>query len=138
MEGSQKYQEQLLQIQYFREQYSMIQEQLELMNASLGNILNTKITIQNIKEGVKEGDEILVPIGGLVNIKAIIKEPEKFLLNIPQDVVIEKDLDGTIEFLDKNIEKHNQQIEYLNNQLQKVEMTLRQISENVQRTYSQQ
>ncbi|MFW9989592.1 MAG: prefoldin subunit alpha [Candidatus Odinarchaeota archaeon] len=138
MEGSQKYQEQLIQIQYFREQYSMIEGQLELMNASLGNILNTKTTIQNIKQGVKEDDEILVPIGGLVNIKAIIKEPEKILLSIPQDVVIEKDLDGAIEFLDENIEKHNQQIEYLSNQLQKVEMTLRQISENVQRAYSQQ
>lgn len=138
MDSSQEYQEQLIQIQYFREQYNMIQSQLEFMNASLGNILNTKTTLQNLKEDVKEGDEILVPIGGLVNIKATIKNPEKVLVSIPQDVVIEKDLDSAIEFLDKNMEQHNQQIEYLKTQLQKVEIALRQISENVQRTYSRQ
>ncbi|MFX1500482.1 MAG: prefoldin subunit alpha [Promethearchaeota archaeon] len=138
MDGSQEYQEQLIQIQYFREQYNMIQGQLEFMNASLGNILNTKTTLQNIKEGVKEGDEILIPIGGLVNIKATIKNPEKVLVSIPQDVFIEKDLEGAIEFLDKSMEQHNQQIEYLRTQLQKVETALRQISDNVQRIYSKE
>lgn len=138
MDVSQEYQEQLIQIQYFREQYNMIQGQLEFMNASLGNILNTKTTLQNIKEGVKEGDEILIPIGGLVNIKATIKNPEKVLVSIPQDVFIEKDLEGAIEFLDKSMEQHNQQIEYLRTQLQKVETALRQISDNVQRIYSKE
>ncbi|MFX1365088.1 MAG: prefoldin subunit alpha [Promethearchaeota archaeon] len=138
MDVSQEYQEQLIQIQYFREQYNMIQGQLEFMNASLGNLLNIKTTLQNIKEGVKEGDEILIPIGGLVNIKAIIKNPEKVLVSIPQDVVIEKDINGAIEFLDKSMEQHNQQIEYLRTQLQKVEMTLRQISDIVQKTYSKE
>ncbi|MEE9379168.1 MAG: prefoldin subunit alpha [Candidatus Lokiarchaeia archaeon] len=136
MEPSQEYQEQLMQIRYLREQHNMLQGQLEIVNASLGNILNTKTTIENLKEGVKQDDEILVPIGGLVNIKAAIKDTEKVLLAVTQDVIIEKDLDGTLEFLGKLSEQHNKQIQFLRTQLQKVEMTLQQISQNVQRGYT--
>ncbi|MCK4379518.1 MAG: prefoldin subunit alpha [Candidatus Lokiarchaeota archaeon] len=135
MEPPQEYQEQLMQIRYLREQHNMLQGQLEIINASLGNILNTKTTIENLKEGVKQDDEILVPIGGLVNIKAAIKDTEKVLLAVTQDVIIEKDLDGTLEFLGKLSEQHNKQIQFLRTQLQKVEMTLQQISQNVQRGY---
>ena len=133
MEPPQEYQEQLIKIRYLREQHNMLQGQLEIINASLGNLMNTKVTIENLKEGVKHDDEILLPIGGLVNIKASIKEPEKVLLAITQDVVIEKDLDGALEFLNKLIEQHNKQIQFLRTQLQNIEMTLQEISQNVQR-----
>ena len=133
MEPPQEYQEQLIKIRYLREQHNMLQGQLEIINASLGNLMNTKATVENLKEGVKQGDEILLPIGGLVNIKASIKEPEKVLLAVTQDVVIEKDLDGALEFLNKLIEQHNKQIQFLRTQLQNIEMTLQEISQNVQR-----
>ncbi|MFX1570670.1 MAG: prefoldin subunit alpha [Promethearchaeota archaeon] len=136
MESSQEYQEQLLKFRYFKEQREMFQGQLEIINASLGNILNTKTTIENIKEGVKENDEILVPIGGLVNIKASIKDPEKALLAVTQDVVIEKDLDGSIEFLDKLIEQHNKQLQFLQTQIQNIDVNLQQISQTLQTGYS--
>ena len=136
MESSQEYQEQLLKFRYFKEQRDMFQGQLELINASLGNVMNTKTTIENIKEGVKENDEILVPIGGLVNIKATIKDPEKVLLSVTQDVVIEKDLDGSIEFLDKLIEQHNKQLQFLQTQIQNIDVNLQQISQTLQTGYS--
>ena len=136
MESSQEYQEQLLKFRYFKEQRDMFQGQLELINASLGNVMNTKTTIENIKEGVKENDEILVPIGGLVNIKATIKDPEKVLLSVTQDVVIEKDLDSSIEFLDKLIEQHNKQLQFLQTQIQNIDVNLQQISQIIQRDYS--
>ena len=133
MEPPQEYQEQLIKIRYLREQYNMFQRQLEIINASLGNIMNTKITVENLKEGVKQDDEILLPIGGLVNIKASIKEPDKVLLAVTQDVIIEKDLDGALEFLNRLIEQHNKQTQFLRTQLQNIEMTLQEISQNVQR-----
>ncbi len=136
MEPPQEYQEQLIKIRYLREQHNMFQGQLEFINASLGNILNTKTTIENLKKGVKQDDEILVPIGGLVNIKASIKETEKVLLSVTQDVLIEKDLDGALEFLDKLSEQHNKQIQFLRTQIQNIEMTLQEITENIQKTYS--
>ena len=136
MESSQEYQEQLIKFRYFKEQRDMFQGQLEIINASLGNIMNTKNTIENLKEGVNQDDEILVPIGGLVNVKASIKEPEKVLLAVTHDVIIEKDLDGTIEFLDKLIEQHNQQIQFLKTQLQTIDVNLQELSQNIQKSYT--
>ena len=137
MEPSREYQEQLIRFRYLKEQRDMFQGQLEIINASLANIINTKNTIENLKEGVKESDEILVPIGGLVNIKASIKDTEKVLLAVTQDIVIEKDLDGANEFLDKLIEQHNQQIQFLTTQLENLDGSLQQISQNIQKGYAQ-
>ena len=136
MEASQEYQEQLIKFRYLKEQRDMFQGQLEIVNASLGNIINTKNTVENLKEGVTQDDEILVPIGGLVNIKASIKETEKVLLAITQDVIIEKDLDGAIDFLDKLIEQHNNQIQFLRTQIQNIDIKLQEISQNIQRGYT--
>ncbi len=133
MESSQEYQEQLLKFRYLKEQSDMFQNQLEMINASLGNVLNTKKTVENLKEGVNNGDEILVPIGGLVNIKAYIKDTEKVLLAVTQDVVIEKDLDDTLEYLEKMVEQHNKQIHFLRTQLQSLEVNLQEISQLLQR-----
>ena len=137
MEPSREYQEQLIRFRYLKEQRDMFQGQLEIINASLANIINTKSTIENLKEGVKESDEILVPIGGLVNIKASIKDTKKVLLAVTQDIVIEKDLEGAIEFLDKLIEQHNQQIQFLTTQLENLDGSLQQISQNIQKGYAQ-
>ena len=136
MEPSQEYQEQLIKIRYLREQHNMLQGQLEIINASFGNILNTKNTVENLKEGVHQDDEILVPIGGLVYLKASITEPERILLAVTQDVMIEKNLDEVIEFLDKLIEQHNKQIQFLRTQLQNIDVSLQEISQNIQKGYT--
>lgn len=137
MEASRNYQEQLLKFRYLKEQRDMYQGQLEIINASLGNILNTKTTLENLKEGVKDGDEILVPIGGLANINASIKNPEKILLSVTQDVIIEKDLNGSIEFFDKLIEQHNKQIQFLRTQLQNIDVNLQETSNLIQSSIGQ-
>jgi len=137
MEPPQDYQEQIMKFRYFKEQRDMFQGQLEILNASLANILNTKTTIENIKTEVKDNDEILVPIGGLANIKASILNSEKILLAITQDVVIEKDLESTIEFLDKLVEQHNKQIEFMKTQLQNLDYNLQETSRIVQQGLSQ-
>ena len=136
MEQSQEYQENLLKFRYFKERGEMFQNQLEIINASLANIMNTKRTVENIKEGVEQDDEILIPIGGLVNIKATIKDSKKVLLAVTQDVIIEKDLDGALEYLDKIIEQHNKQIQFLTTQVQNIELNLQEISKNMQKNYA--
>jgi prefoldin alpha subunit len=138
LESSQDYQEQLQIFRILREQQEMYRGQLEILNVSRANIMNTKITIENIKEGVAENDEILIPIGGMANVKASIKDPEKVLLAITQDVIIEKDLDGAIELLDKRIEQHDKEIQIIRTQLQNIDINLQKTTQLIQRGYSQQ
>ncbi|MFW9897342.1 MAG: prefoldin subunit alpha [Candidatus Thorarchaeota archaeon] len=133
----QNYQDQLQMFSYLKQQRDAFQGQLEYVNALLVNILNTKTTLENIKEGVAVDDEILIPIGGIANIKASIKDTEKILVAVTQDVIIEMDLDGTIEFLDKRIEQHNKEIQFIRTQLQNIEINMQKTSQILQQGYNQ-
>ena len=133
MESNQQAQELVYRFKYLKDQRDMFLSQLDLLNASLGNILNTKTTLENLKN-VKDNEEILVPIGGLANVKAIIKDPQKIILYINQDVAIEKDLDSSIEFLDKIITQHNEQINFISTQIQNLDANLQSMSQQFQRS----
>ena len=134
MENPQENKQALIyQFRYLKEQRDMFANQLEIVNASLNNLMNTKATTENLKN-VKEGEEILVPIGGLINIYATIKDPNKILLYISQDVVIEKDLDSSIEFIDKIIGQHNEQMQFLRTQIQNLDLNLQNMSNAFQRS----
>jgi prefoldin alpha subunit len=110
----------------------MLEGQLEIVNASLSNLKNTKNTLENLQKGIDKDDEILIPIGGLVNLKASIKDTEKVLLFINQDTVIEKNLEDSIEFIDKLITQHNEQIKFLTERIQVLEYNLQGMSQQLQ------
>jgi len=134
----QNYQEQLQMFSYLKQQREVYQGQLEYVNAILSNYLNTKATIENLKEGVNEGDEILLPIGGIANIRATIKDTKKILMAVTQDVIIEQNLDEAIEFLDRRIEKNNKEIQFIRTQLQNFDVNLQKTSQLLQQGYRQQ
>lgn len=137
MEQSQDFQRQLTQFRYLQEQRDIYQNQFELMNASLLNFQNSKKTIQNIMDGVKEDDEILIPIGGIVSIKASIKDTNNALLFVGQDVAIEKSLGESIEFIDKLIEKYSESMKYIIERLQSIEFALQGMGESLQGALNQ-
>ena len=131
MQGREQAQALVYQFKYLKDQRDMFAQQLEIINASLSNLLNTKNTIENLKN-IEEGEEILIPIGGMIALNANIKNTKKVLLYVNQDVVIEKDLDGSIEFIDKLIAQHNEQIQFVSSQIQKLEANLQEMSQMFQ------
>ena len=120
-----------IQFQYLREQRDMYDQNLEIINASLSNLRNTKKTIENLKE-VEAGEEILIPIGGIINLKGTIRESEKLLLSVSDDVIIERNLEKSIEFIDKIIDQHTQQVNFIQEQIQKIDANLQSISQAFQ------
>jgi len=137
MEQSPNFQRQLSQFRYLQEQRDIYQNQFELMNASLLNFQNSKKTIQNIMDGVKEDDEILIPIGGIVSIKASIKDTNNALLFVGQDIAIEKSLGESIEFIDKLIEKYSESMKIIIERLQSIEFALQGMGESLQGALNQ-
>ena len=132
MENSQNLQQQLTQYRYIEEQRNLYQSQLELVNASLVNLQNTKLTLEKIKEGVKEDDDILLPIGGLVKIRAKIIDTQRILVSVGQDVVIEKSLDESISFLESIIDKQKESLKFVVEKLQNIELVLQSMGESIQ------
>ncbi|TFG00835.1 MAG: prefoldin subunit alpha [Promethearchaeota archaeon] len=140
-QGGQGGQAQLQQLarefNYLRESKQMYEQNLDLMDASLKNLSVTKETIQNLDQ-LKEGEEILLPVGGLIYVKANIKDPNKILLSVADDTVVEKTIEGSIEFIDKLIQQHREQVNFLNTQVQQIEARLQYISQIFQQGMGQQ
>lgn len=138
MENNQNLEQQLSQYRYMKEQKDMFQGQFEIINASLGNLYTTKLTLDNLKEGVNENDEILIPIGGLVNIKATLKDTKKVLVYVQNDTVIEKTVEEAIEFITSLIEQHNTQLNFLKERIYKLDLSLQSMNQMLQSRMAKQ
>ena len=132
MENNQNFEKQLQQFRYLKEQRDMFQGQFEIVNASLGNLYTTKKTLENLKEGIDESDEILIPIGGLASIRGSIRDTKKVLVSINQDIVIEKTTEESIEFIDKLMKQHNEQLKFLKERIQTLDYNLQGINQMFQ------
>jgi len=132
MENNQKFEKQLQQFRYLKEQRDMFQGQFELVNASIRNLYTTKKTLDNLKDGVDESDEILIPIGGLVSIKGSITDTKKVLVSVNQDVVIEKTVEESVEFINKLIKQHDEQLKFLKERIQTLDYNLQGINQMFQ------
>jgi len=132
MEKNQNFEKQLQQFRYLKEQRDMFQGQFEIVNASLGNLYTTKKTLDNLKDGVDENDEILIPIGGLVNIKGSIKDTKKVLVAVNQDIIIEKTVEESIEFINKLMKQHNEQLKFLKERILTLDYNLQGINQMFQ------
>ena len=138
MENDQNLEQQLSQFRYFKDQRDMLQSQFEIINASLGNLYTTKLTLDNLRDGVNENDEILIPIGGLVSIKATIKDTKKVLVYVKNDTIIEKTVEEAIEFISKLIEQHNTQLKFLRERILNLDLSLQGINQILQNRMAQQ
>ena len=138
MENNQNLEQQISQFRYFKEQRDMFQGQFEIINASLGNLYTTKLTLDNLKEGVNENDEILIPIGGLAIIRATIKDTKKVLVYVKNDTIIEKTVEEAIEYISKLIEQHNTQLQFFQERIYNLDLSLQGINQNLQNKMAQQ
>jgi len=138
MENNQNLEQQLNQFRYIKDQRDMFQGQFEIINASLGNLYTTKLTLDNLRDGVNENDEILIPIGGLASIKATIKDTKKVLVYVKNDTIIEKTVEEAIEFILKLIEQHNTQLKFLRERIINLDLSLQGINQILQNKMAQQ
>jgi len=138
MENNQNLEQQISQYRYIKEQRDMFQGQFEIINASLGNLYTTKLTLDNLKEEVHENDEILVPIGGLASIRATIKDTKKVLVFVKNDTIIEKTVEEAIEYISKLTEQHNTQLKFLQERIYNLDLSLQGINQMLQRRTTRQ
>ncbi len=77
-----------------------IQQQLQML---LQQGAELEQLIESLKELKKYSDrkEVLIPFGAGLFLKSEIKDPKHVLLNVGAGVTIEKDIDSTIELVEK-------------------------------------
>ena len=131
MANTQNFDKELSQFQYLREQRDLLRGQFDINNAALNNLLNVKATLENM-EDLKQNDEILLPLGGLVYVKATLNETKKVLIYVSQDTIIEKSTEEAVEFIDKQVTGYNEQQKFLREQIQNLELNLEGLNQSIQ------
>jgi len=106
-----------------------IQREISLAQSLAAEIESTIATLRNVSalEGAKE---VLIPLSAGVYMKALVNKQEKFLVNIGSNILVEKNLEETIETLNKRKEELtqliNRRVEELNSIIARAQQ-LRQV-----------
>ncbi len=96
------------------EELYYIQERIDTIKAYINELqmrkLEYEMTKLSLKE-MKEGDEILVPLGSGIFFNARVGKLENVFVNIGADIVMEKSIEETIKIIDEQIKKVDKMIE---------------------------
>lgn len=88
------------QLQELQQGMQQIQEQLQLLLQQKAELEHLTDALQELKKaGAKQ--DVLVPFGAGIYIKAEIKDSSQVLLNVGAGVTVEKDVDATLTLIEK-------------------------------------
>lgn len=103
-----------------------IQKEINLAQNLLEEVDATVITLKNISS-LGESREILIPISSGVYAKALINRQDKFLVAIGSNILVEKDLNDALQFLQQRREELQKLIERRVEELNKVIQRIQQL-----------
>jgi len=106
------------------EQVPMVQDQLNLIYNNIESYEMARQTIESLKDLDKDA-EIMVPIANLIIMKVKVQDPNKYLVNIGNDISLVKNAEDTIKYIDKNID-------LLNNMRQQLERDFQELMTQIQ------
>ncbi len=124
----------ILEINYWQQRAQALENTIE----SLANLLNdARVTIEElnaIKSG--EAEEILLPLGNRVLVKAEIKDVSKVLLNLGLGVHRELTIDETINKLNEYSKELENEIKRLQSMLDQINMRIAALQDALQKLES--
>ncbi|WP_405290657.1 prefoldin subunit alpha [Methanobrevibacter sp.] len=98
MEDQQRLNSLLNEINAYRQQADLIQQQIEMIQASIAEVDSLFNTLEDI-EG-KESIEAFVPVGAGSFIKGELKSTDEIIVSIGSGYAVKKDADGAREILE--------------------------------------
>ena len=124
----------LTMIEYYKEQLSSIDIQLQYMQAAIADYSRAKMTLEQLEKAENNSD-ILLPIGGSTYIDAKAKDTSKVLFDIGAGLVTEKKADEAIKKIDKRIKDLEKNQEQMNSMIQQLQNDATEISVKAQKLY---
>ena len=126
-------------LQYYLKEYNQQAEvfanQLELMDNGRMEALAAIESLQALVEG---GDgTVLLQIGGGASLRAKIVEPDKVLLNIGSDVIVEKPNAAAVEYLKDRITELEASQKKVAEALDKLRNQMNEIAKRLEQGYAQ-
>lgn len=120
MEDQQRLEELVNQINLYQNQADLIQQQMEAVRGSIGELEILETTLESIKDG--KDLETLVPVGAGSFLAAEIKNTEEIIMSVGAGVAITKKIEDAQETV-------STQKEELQKTLEKMAQNLQQLSD---------
>lgn len=98
MESQNELMEKYALYQQLRSELESRAKQREMLNASLSEVASTINVLSDIKK-LKEGEEMVIPLGSGAFVTATLKDSEKILVDLGSDTFIRKSTQDAIDFL---------------------------------------
>lgn len=114
-----------------------LRRRIELLNAALGEMAAAKSALEEV-EKLETGEEILVPLGSGVYLKATIADKQSALLALGADVVVERSFSEIREYLDRREQQIREALQKSVNDYQVVVSRLRELERELRATAGSQ
>ena len=125
-----------LQIKFLEEQIERLQQQLQVIDSSIFNLENVNITIENIKT-VKEGEEILIPVGNISFLKGKVIDTKSIIINLGSEVYADIPIESAKENIDNRIDELRRAQQAVGGRLQQFANQMEELRPRFQDLYTQ-
>ena len=116
------------ELQMMNMQAQAIGEQIERIDSGLLELEYLKGSLDELKSS-KEGSEIFAPVSNGIFVKAKLSQNSKLIVNVGNNIVVEKTVDETKTLLDERIKEMTEMRDKMVEQMQKIEERLIKIGE---------
>ena len=120
--------------QMLEDQQKFLTEQLRIIDTQTQGVLYSKTTMEGL-QGIQRGNDVMLPIGSNALVKAQLVDPEKILISVSKDIVIEKSLPEGIQSMDNLLANYKEIRERLYSQLTEITQKLTQLRPEMEKLY---
>ncbi|NLV26968.1 MAG: prefoldin subunit alpha [Methanomicrobiales archaeon] len=126
-------------LQNYLNQYT---QQAEVYSRQLGimeeGIREANASIETLNALAEAGEApVFMPIGGGLNIRATIVQPDEVFVSIGSDIIVQKNNKGAISYLEDRIKEMEASVKNLTEVLQKIDAQVKDIQKRLELLYRQ-
>ncbi|MHA1299534.1 MAG: prefoldin subunit alpha [Candidatus Helarchaeota archaeon] len=125
----------VVQVKFLEEQIERLQSQLQLIETSIFNLESTNVTIENIKT-VKEGEDILIPIGNTSFLKGKVTDTKGLIINLGADIFADVTIEKAKENIDSRIDDLRKAQQSVGSRLQQFINQMNELRPKLQELYA--
>lgn len=129
----------LVELNVYEQQAQILQRRIDLINASLQEIALTSESLDELKN-IEEQNEVLMPLGSGIYVKARIIERKKVIFSLGADIVADKDITGAQLSLDQRslalqnaLQSTGQQLQQMANKMNELNRTAQTLASKIKR-----
>lgn len=124
-------------LEYYRENLSSLEMQMQYTQAALADFNKARLTIQQIEKKESEKTEVMFPLGGGSFISGSLKSGAKILVDVGKGIVMEKSAKEAIVKLDQRIKTLQDSNQKIAEMMTKMEAEANKLSEETQKMMEQ-